>query len=256
MTDAHNLILLDHMVPSKEVGALLDVEGDPFTRRRNLRHIATRVYFPYSQRVKLPYRMTKLNTFSGSSFQSTHKLSTNDVFDPDPAVGGDQPSGHDAMAARYQRYIVLGCKVKAHIWNDTANYVDIGLVIQSKSEDDAHTWTQREIQNLRTNKKGMFVKKRFSGGAADNEQERKTLALEWRNPAQFLQGSEDQNNGSVEERFFGLSATTSPAELIKAYLVGCRTYTDAAIPVGVDVLWEMTMDVMYYKPVSNVPHDD
>lgn len=41
-------------------------------------------------------------------------MNLNDLYDPDPAIGGHQPFGMDQLAPFYRRYTVIGCSYSIH----------------------------------------------------------------------------------------------------------------------------------------------
>lgn len=250
VADAHNSYLIDRKITTNEVAQLLSHEPTAFFKPPYINTIGGMLKNKYFERANHTYRMNKSNVFDGTNIQAAvGGIVLNDMFDPDPAGGGNQPSGRDAMANKYSRYIVLGGSVKATIWNDTPAHVTIGMVILGA---DGPTWTQRLVESEKTSKKKHYVKKNFSGGSADNDSERKSLSLSWKNPAQFHSHALTSDTETV----FGGITGASPTTDIHAELVGVQTYFDAAIAAGVDVHWEATYDVMWYHPVDMFPHND
>ncbi len=58
-------------------------------------------------------RYTKVETFSGSPLAGNTYYG-NGPYDPEYAVGGDQPVGYDQYAAFYTRYRVYACNIRVH----------------------------------------------------------------------------------------------------------------------------------------------
>ena len=65
--------------------------------------------FPKQQTVKMRYVSTFSLDLSAAAYQ-THSFVCNSIFDPDAALGGHQPLGHDQWMAFYNHYTVLGAK--------------------------------------------------------------------------------------------------------------------------------------------------
>lgn len=74
---------------------------------------------PESITCKLPYVMSEPgNAFTGSTGGSTY-IRLNSLYDPEYAVGGEQPLYYDQFTAMYDKYRVLGCKYSITVWNNS-----------------------------------------------------------------------------------------------------------------------------------------
>ena len=71
-------------------------------------------------------RYTQTVAIGGGTGVQTHMLTPNSIFDPDVSGGGHQPRGHDQMAAYYDKYRVLSCKVKITFVPKFANSAGVG----------------------------------------------------------------------------------------------------------------------------------
>lgn len=59
---------------------------------------------------------------STSGVLNSEVFAMNDIWDPEVAAGGHQPMGFDQMAALYNRYIVLGAKVRVTFYDNASTH--------------------------------------------------------------------------------------------------------------------------------------
>lgn len=132
-------------------------------------------------------------------------ISCNGLYDPEPAVGGNQPIGFDEMMAFYQKYTVLGAKITVDFMNlDGSNPQLVGIRI---ADDSAIITDVRRIIE-----QGRCVHTLLQSYQTGNAHKRMTMGV---NPATFLgygrpknddtlQG--DDSNNPTSECFFGIFA--------------------------------------------------
>ncbi len=82
---------------------------------------------------------------------SLKTIRSNSIFDPDHAIGGHQPLGRDELAALYDRYRVLGCRVRWSVANRSVYPLVVTFrdeaVIAAGSPAAFGTWAVASEQN-------------------------------------------------------------------------------------------------------------
>jgi len=87
-------------------------------RRRDPALPQNYIGFPKNRVVRMRYVVDKDFSLSTSGFQ-TFFFRANGIFDPDTALGGHQPYGHDQWLQFYNHYVVIGSKVNMQITTPT-----------------------------------------------------------------------------------------------------------------------------------------
>jgi hypothetical protein len=96
-------------------------------------------------RCKLVYFGQK--TFTAAGLVQSYQFNGNSLFDPDAAVGGNQPGGFDQWCGFYNRYRVLACKIQCTIvqlGSAAGNSCQLVLV---PSDDSVTTAAQGTVVN-------------------------------------------------------------------------------------------------------------
>lgn len=88
---------------------------------------------PDVMRVQLPYVLSTSWAGGGSIQIQDRVYRANSIFDPDFAVGGGQPLGHDQWSAFYTQYRVYAIKVEVEAMSDAAIVGGIGIVTLNTS---------------------------------------------------------------------------------------------------------------------------
>jgi len=267
---AEKAMLMDRRVKTREVGTILDVGADPFDMQLKnhlgltIKHYLSGIKQPYFKRVRHTYRMIKQAVFDGVNLVSQKgSINLNNMFDPDPNVGGNQPSGRDHFASIYDAYIVLGGSVKVTLQNDLSG---LNTVHGCISQLSIAQWvavvsaggTTRFLQNQKTNKAKHWQRTRLSGsvGTLADSNERKVISMKWNNPAQFLDIQEPlATQGTVRTRFAALSGA-EPAQNITLQLFGHKSFDDTVVSSGINARFEITYDCMWYGPTEQAGHND
>ena len=91
--------------------------------KRTLNKLPKQVFgFPDSYRCKLAYNTTiTLSPASGNGYFDSHTFRANSLFDPDYTGVGQQPTYFDQLSAVYERYRVIGCKMKLTVVNTNSS---------------------------------------------------------------------------------------------------------------------------------------
>ncbi len=108
---------------------------------------------PDVMRVQLKYNGRKTSNGGGTVNIEDYIFRGNSCFDPDFAVGGDQPLGFDEWSALYRRYRVIACKADVDFIND-AGVSAFGYVT---AENTSSAYTDR------SNAMEPFFKKSYCG---------------------------------------------------------------------------------------------
>lgn len=99
--------------------------------KKRASHITTRrngYLLPDRQMVKLAYTYMQVDSTDVAGLYA-RTFSGNSLFDPDPSVGGAQPTGFDQYAAFYRFYHVAGCKIRLEFINtDSSSVIQCGVV--------------------------------------------------------------------------------------------------------------------------------
>lgn len=97
--------------------------------RKSIVRIRRPTGFPDTTMVTLKYTMQK--PFTTAQFD--YIFSINSVFDPDVTAGGHQPLAYDEWTTMYQRYQVLGCKIRTK-WINTLTLNDCQITFYPSTE--------------------------------------------------------------------------------------------------------------------------
>lgn len=97
------------------------------------RAVNTPTGIPDAQMIKMKYvTFVNLNPVGAST---DYVFRGNSIFDPDYAMGGTQPLGHDQWAAFYERYLVRASAIKIQVLNNSTTYTGNTLINLTASED-------------------------------------------------------------------------------------------------------------------------
>lgn len=90
--------------------------------------------FPTKMMVRLKY-VEHVSLNPGAGLAAVQVFRANSLFDPNFTGVGHQPSNYDKVASIYDRYAVLGAKIKCYpVWTEVLNHVP-GTLILHLSED-------------------------------------------------------------------------------------------------------------------------
>jgi len=104
--------------------------------------------FPKNKVVKMryvQYKQVDLTNTSTGGFDGFY-MSANGIHDPDAAVGGHQPMGHDQWQIFYNHYVVLGSKCKV-TYASRDNVVAQPIIVGISIEDDT-TSAATDVQTI------------------------------------------------------------------------------------------------------------
>lgn len=86
---------------------------------------------PKMLKTKFIYTSTLYNIASTAANPQSHVFSLNGLFDPEIAVGGNQPRGFDQLMLLYDHYVVIGCKARVDfVNNSTTNPVYVYATVR------------------------------------------------------------------------------------------------------------------------------
>lgn len=107
--------------------------------------------FPQTKYVKLRYAYRSLLSCSDAG-QNYVSIRSNDIYDPETAVGGGQPGWHDTWQQIYYKYCVVGakCTVRFAQVEDTSNALAPLAVVLSHG-DSADPTAFSDYTNMRMN---------------------------------------------------------------------------------------------------------
>lgn len=140
-----------------------------YSRARKLSRMAVGV--PQKIIRKLRYQSNKSLTISAAGATNVNVYRINSLFDPDFTGTGDQPRYFDQYMALYDRYLVLGARVKCTFYNTSSSEQNrCGMVVKTKSADE--TIGKDYIENERLQRNTLVG---VEGGGGNI----KTLILNW-----------------------------------------------------------------------------
>lgn len=124
-------------------------------KRYPLYSMGTPSGIPTIRRASLRYCDEVLITSTGGLLNTNQKFLANGLFDCNVALGGHQPMGFDTWASLYNRYVVLGSKIRCEValtdvGNDGGMYAGIFL-------DDDSSVTYGSLTGLVEARKGNHV---------------------------------------------------------------------------------------------------
>jgi len=95
--------------------------------------------FPKNKVVRMRYVQYKqVDLTNATNGYDGFYMSANGIFDPDTAVGGHQPMGHDQWETFYNAYTVIGSKIKC-TYASRDNVVAQPIIVGISLEDDTTT---------------------------------------------------------------------------------------------------------------------
>lgn len=103
--------------------------GKPFLRTNGMKLSRTMNPFPTNYVCKLRYSQV-LPLTSGVGSWGYQRFQLNNLYDPDYSGVGHQPRGYDEITAIYQRYLVLGAKIKLKILQTTSQNAYVGFTVR------------------------------------------------------------------------------------------------------------------------------
>lgn len=135
--------------------------------RRKLSVMRAPAGLPTQNVVKMRYFTYGTLSVGGGGFGAVY-FRANGLNDPEVALGGHQPMGHDIMGQMYNRYIVLGSKIWVKLCNGTSTPMVVGIYLNdNQSVADANWETLVESKKgtnklLCENTRAVTVRSKFS----------------------------------------------------------------------------------------------
>lgn len=112
------------------------------SKRKGNRKPKGMVFKPFNPApVNLKLRYSQhFDLVSGAGLLGVQQFRMNSIFDPDYTGVGHQPMGHDELSLRYEKYIVLGCKIQIKCKSTNPGTVVLGssnLTVAPSTSDQA-----------------------------------------------------------------------------------------------------------------------
>jgi len=191
---------------------------------------------PFPNKIICRHRYAQTFTLDGGTGSaSSFSIGLNDLYQP--IAGGHQPMGFDQMAALYQKYKVLGCKVTATFANisntlDTGNQY-VGLQIHENS-----SYSPSYITQIVERGRCAYKLLGLANGGHDTAQ----LSVNW-------SGKEWYGKNNYSGQDVAGSISSNPAESCYVAIFSAADY-DGQNPGGCDVLVVIDYIVEWFGPVQ------
>lgn len=177
----------------------------PRRYRKKRRRRLPETGFPMSKLVKLKY-VTEIQLDAASNAVAVHNFMSNGIFDPDVTGVGHQPLGHDQWASVYDRYTVVGAKIKATpIATSSAGLSPsyYGVILQDSS--DALSTPSMSPTELLEQKLTSNGPKTFGSTISNNAGTRTVSAVKHFSAKKFFGTKSVTGSGSAYSADFGAS---------------------------------------------------
>lgn len=210
------------------------------TRRRNKKRSLKMISGnPFPNRIVRKLKTTQyydLGTSSAGGIRNT-KLALNSIYDPESAYGTQQPLGYDQYASLYNRYCVIGARLKVTYHNkDDESWV----VGQHIAIDNTSLTSYEHYKEIKSTKSVLLSPDIDKVGMVSNVSPKKFFHI--KNPLAF--DDTDTNNGLNAP--FG----SNPANIVYAHIFAQPANQSSTTGDSVEVVVDLEQIVVFYDYIK------
>lgn len=209
-----------------------------FTRR----YPKISVGFPKTHMVKLRYcEQVQIDVAAGPQ---TYVFSANGLYDPNISGTGHQPGCFDTWATMYNHYMVMGSKISATFFPETASG-DYNAIVGVKVDDDTSLSPAVNMTTLIEQPNNLFKWRMLRSNALETKNS--VTIKNWYSPKKFFDIKDVKDNMDT----LGALVTNNPNEACNYILVVGHGDDNADLPV-IKILVNIEYIVLFSEPKDMV----